>query len=108
MRVFKEETFGPLAPITPFRDTAEMFELANRGTFGLVGAVFTRDLGRAFRIAEGVRCGVFNVNESTNYWELHVPYGGVRGSGSGRIGGQHSLWEMTDLKTVIIDVPNMN
>jgi succinate-semialdehyde dehydrogenase/glutarate-semialdehyde dehydrogenase len=47
---------------------------------------------------------VVNVNESTNYWELHVPYGGVKKSGIGRIGGQRSLDEMSDLKTIVLDV----
>ncbi len=104
MAVFREETFGPVAPVTAFSDEAELIELANQGPYGLVGAVFTRDLGRAFRLAERLRCGVVNVNESTNYWELHVPYGGVRQSGVGRIGGKYSLWEMTDLKTIVLDV----
>ncbi len=104
MAVFQEETFGPVAPVTAFADEAELWRLADEGPYGLVGAVFTRDLGRALRLAERLRCGVVNVNESTNYWELHVPYGGVRQSGVGRIGGKYSLWEMTDLKTIVLDL----
>ncbi|MEZ0312073.1 MAG: aldehyde dehydrogenase [Myxococcota bacterium] len=104
MQVFSEETFGPVAPITTFTTEEELIALADLGHHGLVAAVYTRDLARSVRLAERIRCGVVNVNESTNYWELHVPYGGVRRSGIGRIGGQRSLDEMSEVKTIILDV----
>lgn len=104
MAVFEEETFGPVAPVTAYDTEAELLALAQRGPYGLVGAVFTRDLSRAFRLAEGLRCGVVNVNETSNYWELHVPYGGSRRSGVGRIGGRRSIEEMTDVRTLVLDV----
>ncbi len=104
MAVFDEETFGPVAPIATFSGDDELWRLADAGDYGLVAAVFTKDLARAFALSERVRAGVVNVNETTNYWELHVPFGGVRGSGTGRIGGKHSLHAMTDEKTLIVDV----
>lgn len=102
----REETFGPVAPLVPFERDEDALEWANDSTLGLVSAVFTRDLSRAFWFAERLRTGIVNVNDSTNYWELHIPFGGVAGkrSGIGRLGGRHTLEEMTDLRTICLDV----
>jgi succinate-semialdehyde dehydrogenase/glutarate-semialdehyde dehydrogenase len=101
-----DETFGPVAPIIPFRDDAEMLRIANSGNLGLVAAIFTKDLSRAWRLAERLRAGLVNVNEHTNYWELHIPFGGVAGtrSGVGRVGGKYALMEMTDLRTIAFHI----
>jgi len=101
-----EETFGPVVPLIRVKDDQEILRIANRNTLGLVSSVFTRDLKRAFYFAEGIRSGIVNVNDTSNYWELHIPFGGVAGkrSGIGRIGGTHSLMEMTDQKTICIDM----
>jgi len=102
----REETFGPVAPLIPFTRDEEALEWANDNTLGLVSAVFTRDLSRAFWFAERLRTGIVNVNDSTNYWELHIPFGGVAGkrSGVGRLGGKYTFQEMTDLRTICLDV----
>ena len=102
----REETFGPVAPLIPFQSDEEALAWANDNTLGLVSAVFTSDLSRAFWFAERLRTGIVNVNDSTNYWELHIPFGGVAGkrSGIGRLGGKHTLYEMTDLRTICLDV----
>jgi hypothetical protein len=80
--------------------------LLDRCSLGLVAAVFTRSLKNAFYFAERLRTGIVNVNAHSNYWESHLPFGGVSGtrSGIGRIGGNHSLTEMTDLRTMCIQV----
>jgi succinate-semialdehyde dehydrogenase/glutarate-semialdehyde dehydrogenase len=105
MRVSREETFGPVAPVIRFTSGEEALRIANDSPYGLLGAVFTRDIARALRFAERLETGWVNINESSNYWEPHVPFGGKAGkeSGIGRVGGHGALEQMTDLKTIIID-----
>lgn len=106
MLLESEETFGPVAAVMSFSNEEEAVAAANRSSTGLVGSVFTRNLGRAFRVAERLETGMVNVNESTAYWQPHTPTGGFSGkqSGRGRIGGRWTLLEMTQLKTINIDV----
>jgi succinate-semialdehyde dehydrogenase/glutarate-semialdehyde dehydrogenase len=106
MRVSQEETFGPIAPIIKFRDEKQALALANDSPYGLLGAVYTRDLSRALRFADALETGWVNINESTNYWEAHLPFGGRAGkkSGIGRVGGRFALEQMTDLKTIVIEI----
>src|SRR6267378_7195012 len=106
MLVSREETFGPIAPVIKFKDEAEAIAIANDSPYGLLGAVYTRDLSRALRMAEALEVGWVNINESSNYWEAHIPFGGRAGkrSGIGRVGGHGALEQMTDLKTVVIEI----
>ncbi|MCP4385029.1 MAG: aldehyde dehydrogenase [Hyphomicrobiales bacterium] len=96
-----EETFGPVAPLVRVADEEEALEVARANRYGLVSSVFTRDLSTAFRFVDAVPTGIVNVNDTSNYWELHIPFGGMSGkdSGVGRIGGRYSLEAMCDLKT---------
>jgi acyl-CoA reductase-like NAD-dependent aldehyde dehydrogenase len=84
----------------------EAIRAVNDAPYGLLAAIFTRDLGRGLRFAESVRAGWVNINEGTNYWESHLPFGGRAGSqsGVGRVGGRFSMDRLTELKTVVIDV----
>ncbi len=106
MLIESEETFGPVAPVMVFDDEEEAVAAANRSVTGLVGSVFTRDIGRAMRVAEALETGVVNVNETTAYWQPHTPFGGFTGkrSGLGRLGGRWTLLEMTQLKTINLDI----
>ncbi len=106
MEIAREETFGPVAPVSTIRGEDEAIALVNRSPYGLLSAVFTRDLGRGLRFAEAVRAGWVNVNEGTNYWESHLPFGGRAGSrsGVGRVGGRFSMERLTELKTIVIDL----
>lgn len=106
MRVAREETFGPIVPITTIEDEEEAIRAVNSSPYGLLSAVFTRDLGRGLRFAESVRTGWVNVNAATNHWESHLPFGGSAGSlsGVGRVGGKHPMETFTEFKTVILDL----
>lgn len=106
MGFHSEESFGPVAPVGVFSDEEEALALANSSPLGLVGSVFTSDVGRAIRVAEKLETGVVNINETSAYWQPHTPFGGFSGkqSGIGRIGGRHTLEEMTQIKQITIDV----
>jgi len=106
MEVARDETFGPVVPITTIRSEDEALAIIDSSPFGLLAAVFTRDLGRGLRFAEAARAGWVNVNESTNYWESHLPFGGRAGSrsGIGRVGGRFSMETFTELKTVVVNL----
>jgi acyl-CoA reductase-like NAD-dependent aldehyde dehydrogenase len=106
MAIAREETFGPVAPVSTIRSMEEAIDAVNGSPYGLLTAVFTRDLGRGLRFAEAVRAGWVNVNEGTNYWESHLPFGGRAGSksGVGRVGGRFSMERLTELKTIVIDL----
>ena len=104
MEVAREETFGPVVPITTIRSDEEALSIANSSPYGLLAAVFTKDLARGLRFAEAVRAGWVNINESSNYWESHLPFGGRAGSqsGVGRDGGRFSMQTFTERKTVVL------
>jgi succinate-semialdehyde dehydrogenase/glutarate-semialdehyde dehydrogenase len=106
MEIAREETFGPVVPVSTIRSEDEAIALVNASPYGLLSAIFTRDLRRGLRFAEAVRTGWVNVNEGTNYWESHLPFGGRAGSmsGVGRVGGRFSMDRLTELKTVVIDL----
>jgi acyl-CoA reductase-like NAD-dependent aldehyde dehydrogenase len=104
MEVAREETFGPVVPITRISSDEEALRIANASPYGLLTAVWTKDLARGLRFAEAVDAGWVNVNESTNYWESHLPFGGRAGtsSGVGRVGGSSVLEAFTEPKTVVV------
>jgi succinate-semialdehyde dehydrogenase/glutarate-semialdehyde dehydrogenase len=101
-----EETFGPVAPIMSFDDYDQALAMTAQCKLGLVAAVFTTNITKAFYFAERLRTGIVNINDNSNYWESHIPFGGASGtqSGIGRLGGKYTLMEMTDLKTICLDV----
>ena len=84
----------------------ELLELANSDDLGLPAAVFTRDLARAFHLAERLQVGQVIVNDTTDYWDINMPFGGAGGkrSGWGRIGGKWTLMDMSDVRTAVIDL----
>ena len=99
-----QETFGPIAPIVSIGSLEEAIEQTNSQSFGLMAAIFTGDVGAGLRYADSVHMGLVNINETTNYWEAHLPWGG-RGrseSGVGRVGGRYPMETLTELQTVLI------
>ena len=93
-------------PITPIDREADALAVIDRSPFGLLAAVFTRDLRRGLAFAESARAGWVNINEGTNYWEPHLPFGGRAGSqsGLGRVGGRFSIERLTELKTIVVNL----
>jgi succinate-semialdehyde dehydrogenase/glutarate-semialdehyde dehydrogenase len=102
----REETFGPIVPLIRVSSDDDALEVANDSPLGLQAAVYTSSLERAFRFVDGLRVGNVVVNDSTDYWEAHEPFGGASGTrtGWGRIGGRYTMLDMTDLKTVVLHV----
>jgi len=101
-RAYREEIFGPVVAVVPFEDEADAVRLANDTPFGLSGSLWTRDLGRAFRVARALETGTLSVNShsSVRYW---TPFGGFKQSGLGRELGPDALEAFTELKNVFID-----
>jgi 5-carboxymethyl-2-hydroxymuconic-semialdehyde dehydrogenase len=99
MRIFREEIFGPVVCVTPFEDEDDAIRLANDTRYGLAAYVWTRDLRRGHRVAAAVDAGMLWLN-SHNVRDLRTPFGGVKASGLGREGGQHSLDFYTDSRIV--------
>jgi succinate-semialdehyde dehydrogenase/glutarate-semialdehyde dehydrogenase len=103
-KVAVEETFGPVAPVIAIDSLEQAIELTNASPYGLLAAIFTRDLASGLRFADSVRTGWVNVNGSSNYWESHLPFGGRSGSASGigRVGGAAPMETFTELQTVVL------
>jgi acyl-CoA reductase-like NAD-dependent aldehyde dehydrogenase len=103
-RVAVEETFGPVAPVVAIDSLEQAIDLTNASPYGLLAAIFTADLGRGLEFADRVRTGWVNINESSNYWESHLPFGGRSGSdsGIGRVGGANVMDSFTELQTVVL------
>lgn len=103
-RVAVEETFGPIAPVVAIDSLEDAIRHTNSSPYGLLSAIFTADLNAGLEFADRVRTGWVNINESTNYWESHLPFGGRAGSGSGigRVGGVNVMHSFTELQTVVL------
>jgi 5-carboxymethyl-2-hydroxymuconic-semialdehyde dehydrogenase len=99
MRIFQEEIFGPVVCVTPFDSEQEAIALANETRYGLAAYIWTSDLRRAHRVAAAVEAGMTWVN-SHNVRDLRTPFGGVKASGLGREGGQHSIDFYTESRIV--------
>jgi succinate-semialdehyde dehydrogenase/glutarate-semialdehyde dehydrogenase len=99
MVIYREETFGPVAPVIVFDDEDEVLAMANDTDYGLASYVYTNDLGRAYRSIERLRFGIVGVND-INPTAAAAPFGGVKESGLGREGGQDGLSEYLDTKLV--------
>ena len=105
MRILEEETFGPVAPIVGFTDEAEIIRAANATPYGLAAYIWTKDLGRAFRLAEQLEYGIVGVNDGLPA-APHAPFGGVKFSGIGREGGPWGMDEYLDVKYLSIMIGN--
>ena len=102
-RLLREEIFGPVAPVVPFKDEQEAIAAANRTEFGLVAYVFTKDLDRAFRVCEALESGMVGLNQGL-VSNAGAPFGGVKQSGLGREGGNEGIAEYLETKYVAMKI----
>jgi acyl-CoA reductase-like NAD-dependent aldehyde dehydrogenase len=105
MRIYEEESFGPVKPVIRVKDEAQAIRVANDTEYGLSAAVFSRDVQRALRVAAQIQSGICHINRPTVYDEAQMPFGGVKGSGFGRFGGRAAIDEFTELRWITIEDP---
>ncbi|MCD2322875.1 aldehyde dehydrogenase [Sphingomonas sp. IC-56] len=103
MRIFRDESFGPVVGIIRARDEAHAIELANDTEYGLSAAVFTKDTARGLRVAKQIKSGICHVNGPTVHDEAQMPFGGTKASGYGRFGGKAGIDAFTELRWVTIE-----
>ena len=103
MRIVREEIFGPVVAIISFSDEAEAIRMANDTPYGLSGSIWSRDIGKALRVAKGVRAGVLSVNSNSSV-HTEAPFGGYKMSGIGRELGMHAMDLYTEIKNVFVDL----
>ncbi|MDE1009471.1 MAG: aldehyde dehydrogenase [Paraburkholderia fungorum] len=102
MRIYGEESFGPVKGIVRVNGEDEAVACANDNEYGLSSAVFSRDVARAMNVARRIESGICHVNGPTVHDEAQMPFGGVKGSGFGRFGGQAGIAEFTDLRWITV------
>jgi acyl-CoA reductase-like NAD-dependent aldehyde dehydrogenase len=103
MRLFRDESFGPVVGIARARDAEHAVELANDTEYGLSASVFTRDTAKGLEIARRIQSGICHVNGPTVHDEAQMPFGGVKASGYGRFGGKAGIESFTELRWITIE-----
>ncbi|MBY5878272.1 aldehyde dehydrogenase (plasmid) [Rhizobium ruizarguesonis] len=103
MRVYAEESFGPVKPIIRVSGEEEAIRIANDTEYGLSSAVFSRNVQRAMAVAARIESGICHINGPTVNDEAQMPFGGVKGSGYGRFGGKAAIAEFTDLRWITVE-----
>jgi succinate-semialdehyde dehydrogenase/glutarate-semialdehyde dehydrogenase len=101
MMVAREETFGPVAPLFRFKTEDEVIAMANDTPFGLAAYFYARDVGRVWRVAEALECGIIGINEGIISNEV-APFGGYKQSGLGREGSHHGIEEFLEIKYMLM------
>ena len=103
MKLFREESFGPIVAIVRARDEVHAIDLANDTEYGLSAAVFTRDLTRGLRVARQIKSGICHINGPTVHDEAQMPFGGMKASGYGRFGGKAGIDAFTELRWITVE-----
>jgi acyl-CoA reductase-like NAD-dependent aldehyde dehydrogenase len=103
MKLYGEESFGPIVAVIRARDQAHAIELANDSEYGLSAAVFTRDTARGLSVARRIRSGICHVNGPTVHDEAQMPFGGVGASGYGRFGGRQGIDSFTETRWITVE-----
>ena len=103
MKLFRDESFGPVVGVIRARDEAHAIELANDTEYGLSASVFTRDTARGLKVAKQIKSGICHVNGPTVHDEAQMPFGGVKASGYGKFGGRAGIDSFTELRWITIE-----
>ena len=103
MTLYRDESFGPVVSVIRARDTEDAVRIANDSQYGLSSSVFTRNIAEAFRVARALDVGMCHINGATVHDEAQMPFGGVKGSGYGRFGGEAGVAEFTDLRWITVE-----
>ena len=103
MKIYRDESFGPVVAIIRAKDEADAIRVANDSDYGLSAAVFTRDTARGLKVARQIRSGICHVNGPTVHDEAQMPFGGVGASGYGRFGGKAGIDQFTELRWITIE-----
>lgn len=103
MKLFRDESFGPVVGVIRARDEAHAIELANDTDYGLSASVFTRDAARGLRVARQIQSGICHVNGPTVHDEAQMPFGGVKASGYGKFGGKAGIESFTELRWITLE-----
>jgi aldehyde dehydrogenase (NAD+) len=103
MRIFQEETFGPVAPIVRVKNEEEAIAVANDCEYGLSAGVITKNEERGLRVAQRLETGICHVNDTSVYDEPIVPFGGVKSSGFGRHGGRGAIESFTETRWLTLE-----
>src|SRR5262247_3691667 len=101
MMVAREETFGPVAPLFKFKTEEDVIAQANDTPFGLAAYFYSRDIGRIWRVAEALECGIIGINDGIISNEV-APFGGYKQSGLGREGSHHGIDEFLEIKYMLM------
>jgi acyl-CoA reductase-like NAD-dependent aldehyde dehydrogenase len=103
MKIYRDESFGPVVGIIRAKDEADAIRIANDSEYGLAAAVFTRDTARGLRVARQIRSGICHINGPTVHDEAQMPFGGVGASGYGRFGGKAGIEQFTELRWITLE-----
>jgi succinate-semialdehyde dehydrogenase/glutarate-semialdehyde dehydrogenase len=103
MVIYRDETFGPIAPVVIFDDEDEVIKMANDTIYGLAAYLYTKDLSRALRVSEALRFAIIGIND-INPTSAAAPFGGMKQSGLGREGGQEGITEYLETKLIGISI----
>jgi acyl-CoA reductase-like NAD-dependent aldehyde dehydrogenase len=103
MKLYRDESFGPVVAVIRAKDEAEAVRLANDSEYGLSAAVFTRDTARGLKVARQIRSGMCHINGPTVHDEAQMPFGGIGASGYGRFGGKAGIDQFTELRWITME-----
>jgi acyl-CoA reductase-like NAD-dependent aldehyde dehydrogenase len=103
MKVFKDEVFGPVITLSPFRTFQEAIDMLNDSPYGLQAGVFTRNIDNAFKAFDQIEAGGIMINDVPTFRVDHMPYGGSKDSGLGREGLKYAIEEMTELRLMVLN-----